>query len=82
MVDQRHLAENAAFVQSIEQAVAEPDFDCSAFDDKEFLRRVALAENDIACFEVAYRAPALIKRSKSMFVSGIPRLNAARVILI
>jgi len=55
LIDQRHLAEDAALAQCIYQAVVDADFDSSAFDDEEEFRRwVALSENDIACFEAAY----------------------------
>ena len=75
MIDQRHLAENAALVESIEQAVAEPDFDCSAFDDKEFLAASPSLKMTSPALKLRTGLPALIKRSKSMFVSGILRLN-------
>jgi CRP-like cAMP-binding protein len=55
VIDQRHLAENAALRQGIEQAVAEANLDRSSFDDEQLLRRVALAENELARFEAAHR---------------------------
>lgn len=78
MVDQRHFAENAELRQGIEQPVAEPDFHLAALDDVQFLGRIALAENDLAGFEGADRAPAPAKMPKSTAKSAIslsPKLN-------
>jgi hypothetical protein len=54
-VDQRHLAEDAQLRQRVEQAIAEPNFDFAALDDEQFLRRIALTENDVTSFVATRR---------------------------
>ena len=53
VVDQRHLAENAAPAESFEATVAAPDLDLSPHDDKELVGLFALPEDRVAFREKA-----------------------------
>ncbi len=79
VIDQRHLAEYAAFRQGIEQAVAEADFDGSALDDEQLLGLVALLEDDVAGFVGADRGASAGQQTE---INGLSAIAIPRPLLI
>src|SRR6516165_7610355 len=63
-IDQGHFSEDAVLRQRLEHAIAQTNFDLTALNNEQFMRRVTLPEDDVASLEVARGNASTCQKSK------------------